>query len=274
MINSISDIFKEVRRNMGIPDDMKVDYFPGGVILGNEWDDVLSKGYEIDADDSRLTWDDKGFIFNPGDGKRWRVHVYIRDQVVYEYDGDPKNYVSAYRFHVTHCATLESMKNSGRYGRYVICTSKDDKFKINLTTSKGTYVGIVPDQKLQVCRHCLRKTNYRNYAHVSRKEQNKIVEEFNLEDFYRENPVDDIHVKPKHTDNSAPINQYSPTWRFISDFLRKKYDYKCQKCHRDFKNNPKELHVHHIDGDKSNSALTNLMVLCHDCHKKFHPHMI
>lgn len=31
-----------------------------------------------------------------------------------------------------------------------------------------------------------------------------------------------------------------------------------------------DIEVHHIDGDRFNSALENLLPLCHDCHMKVH----
>lgn len=39
---------------------------------------------------------------------------------------------------------------------------------------------------------------------------------------------------------------------------------KCQKCGEPYK------HVHHIDGDKSNHSIDNLMVLCIKCHFNLH----
>ena len=58
-------------------------------------------------------------------------------------------------------------------------------------------------------------------------------------------------------------------------YLRKKYgesasivlerdNYECQKC------GSKEAHIHHIDWDKENNNLDNLIVLCNSCHQKLH----
>lgn len=33
---------------------------------------------------------------------------------------------------------------------------------------------------------------------------------------------------------------------------------------------PRQLHVHHVDGDKSHNEMANLVVLCNSCHAKRH----
>lgn len=43
---------------------------------------------------------------------------------------------------------------------------------------------------------------------------------------------------------------------------------KCQKCGYD--KEPKILGVHHIDHDRNNNALSNLAVLCANCHSLAH----
>lgn len=44
------------------------------------------------------------------------------------------------------------------------------------------------------------------------------------------------------------------------------YKFKCYKCKIEDKN----LHCHHIDGNRHNNNAFNLMPLCKDCHKKIH----
>lgn len=52
--------------------------------------------------------------------------------------------------------------------------------------------------------------------------------------------------------------------------LIKKYDYKCQKCNKSFKDNTTLLHLHHIIPRRENGSddEDNLMIYCYKCHKK------
>lgn len=43
------------------------------------------------------------------------------------------------------------------------------------------------------------------------------------------------------------------------------FKYTCQDCGR------YAIHIHHIDGNRSNNKLINLKALCFDCHNKIHP---
>lgn len=55
----------------------------------------------------------------------------------------------------------------------------------------------------------------------------------------------------------------------VRKYLLQEAGYKCTKC-RWGKKHPSDgksvLHIHHIDGDASNSAKDNLVVLCPNCH--------
>ena len=43
---------------------------------------------------------------------------------------------------------------------------------------------------------------------------------------------------------------------------------KGERC--DYCNSEGEIHVHHLDGDRSNNSLSNLVPLCNTCHKRSH----
>jgi len=46
------------------------------------------------------------------------------------------------------------------------------------------------------------------------------------------------------------------------------YDNQCSLC--GYKKYPQVLHVHHIDGDRANSNIENLIILCPTCHTEKH----
>lgn len=45
---------------------------------------------------------------------------------------------------------------------------------------------------------------------------------------------------------------------------------KCLCCGKQLSWEDNSIEVHHVDGDHNNYALTNLMPLCHSCHRKYH----
>ena len=72
-------------------------------------------------------------------------------------------------------------------------------------------------------------------------------------------------------------DDYTPDWEIVSRNTRQQYDWVCQDCRLDFKDNTlkKFLHVHHINGRKNDNQAKNLKVLCIRCHAQQpnHQHM-
>lgn len=61
----------------------------------------------------------------------------------------------------------------------------------------------------------------------------------------------------------------TPYWKAISNYVRYRREYKCQLC-----GSPEKLNVHHRDyarrGEELEHWQTDLILLCHTCHSKFH----
>lgn len=63
------------------------------------------------------------------------------------------------------------------------------------------------------------------------------------------------------------MNDYPPNWPEIARRIKEAAGWKCERCQH-----PHEvaagyvLTVHHLDGDKANSADWNLAALCQRCH--------
>lgn len=73
------------------------------------------------------------------------------------------------------------------------------------------------------------------------------------------------------------LSQYHPQWRSrLRVQVLIEQNYKCRLCGyedstRLGKNGKRiALQVHHLDWDKSNNSLSNLIALCPTCHKRFH----
>ena len=92
------------------------------------------------------------------------------------------------------------------------------------------------EEKLHVCKHCLRKLNQQGY--------NFIYENFSIEEFFKvmneDNSINFLYL-PDENDLTAPTNIYPDNWKEISRRLKEKYNYTCQECHRNFSNCKSQL---------------------------------
>lgn len=71
-------------------------------------------------------------------------------------------------------------------------------------------------------------------------------------------PLEKVLVK------NSTYNSYNLKPRLISSGLK---EYKCEKCNLSkWLGNPIPLELHHIDGDNTNNELSNLQLLCPNCH--------
>ena len=232
------DEFKLIKKLMGISDNDKTDF----TIV-------------ISADDPNLKSTPTGFTY-----KGRRVILYIRDQVQY---GDKPG---EYKFHLVDCATLKAMRNQNRYGKYVVSTSTSGKFKVNrIINNRSTEI----EAELHVCKHCLKQLKRRGY--------NFAYKNFSIEEFFKAMNDDNsgnFSYLPLENDLTAPKNVYPEDWAEISRRLKKKYNYTCQECGRNFSDCKFWLHVHHKNGLKWDCSESNLEVLCYDCHQAKHNHRI
>ena len=207
-----SEEFLRIKKLMGISDDDKINFT-----------------LEISADDPNLKISGDGtWKYN---GRR--VILYIRDQAQY---GEKK---SNYKFHIANCPTLALMRKKNQYDKYVVSTETTGIFKVNRIINNRP---VESEEKLHVCKHCLKKLNWQNYKFVD----------------------DEI---------TARLNVYPSNWDEISRRMKEKYHYTCQECGKMiFK--PGGLHVHHKNALKWDCRESNLVVLCTDCHQAKHNHKI
>jgi len=78
------------------------------------------------------------------------------------------------------------------------------------------------------------------------------------------------HIAP----NRRPVTEYLIKGRLISTHRLKNLllrdglkQYKCEQCDRvEWQGQPIPLELHHIDGQRSNNQLSNLQLLCPNCH--------
>ena len=257
---------QEIYKQMGIDPDEKVNFSLQATQVGSDdWIDPLIPGVEIYADDPDFKHTDKGLFY---EGKR--VILYIRDQVIYSQD-----WTGEFKYHLVWCTTLKTKYKYNSFSRYVVSNNKNGIFKINYIEN-NKIVKTDDEAKLNVCKHCLKKLNWKDYKRAVEKEKDFIYKNFSLKEFfqkYNDDNSGEINVIPVDTDKTAPLNLYPDNWREISNQQKRLKDYTCEKCGRKFKDS-RGLHTHHIDKIKSNIMPSNLQVLCPECHQEMHKHKI
>jgi hypothetical protein len=197
-----------------------------------------------------------------------RVVLHIRDLMRVRDDQDLP------RFHVSYCDTLETMRANKRWHRYVVANPTLNEFTINwIETTTITKI-----ERLDVCQPCLIRLGWNgfSYSSMNKKQRREVVTGFTLAEFFSRYPKDLFSVLPKYKDTTAPINNYPPDWAEIRAKKINSANSTCERCNLTLnEEKTKWLHVHHEDGDKTNSTAENLKVLCLGCHanEPLHAHM-
>lgn len=171
------------------------------------------------------------------------------------------------KYHLTECQTLANMRSKKRFNRYQATNNTEGIFQIYGTDSV-TQTRKDAEIRLHVCRHCLTKLNYRNYA----SNRNEVYRTFSLEEFFQTYTTSFASL-PK--DVGQQKNGYAENWSDLSNKIREETGWKCEECGVVLERYKNLLHVHHRDGVKQNNSRENLMVLCVECHSKqpAHGHM-
>jgi len=175
------------------------------------------------------------------------------------------------KFHISDCKTLETMREKKRFERYKVTNNLTGVFDIYGTDQNKR--SVEGEAELNVCKNCLNMLNYKNATTSTVPVRNKIVNEFDVEEFFS-TYSSMFRFLPKR--NSKNIEKgYTDDWKEVSASIRKKSNYVCSSCDVDLKNKKSLLHVHHVNGVKSDNSESNLVVLCADCHKKepYHNHL-
>lgn len=230
-------------------------------------DRKLNEGFEVNFEDIEF---DTGLASYQGR----QVLLYIKDHsynnkiyTVLE-DGSKGN-----RFHVADCEMLERMRQKGRFDRYVVTNKLDGMFPVSGTDNRTNEL-VEGETDLSVCQYCLEATNFQKFASLKRGAPRRdFVQNFKLADFF-----DTYSSFFKFMPTGVASNQtshYTKDWETVSKRIREKFNYKCQQCGLDLAQHKRLLHVHHINGVKSDNSDSNLTPLCCDCHRKQpdHQHM-
>ncbi len=220
----------------------------------------LAEGVVVDVSDIDIEPDDTLSV----NGER--VLVYIRDV------GDENKR----KFHIAGCFHYKNEREQAiadnRASKYVVSQRTDGWFKMRVQIGYGR-----PKEslvKLNVCKLCLQKIRYKGYRNHGRYKENKIYENFKLDDFFSLYNKSPINNKPLYNDETAPPNDYSRNQTRINNEVKQEANWVCknEKCGRDCSEQSRRryLEVHHVNRNKSDNRRSNLKALCHWCHQKEH----
>ncbi len=200
------------------------------------------------------------------DGTLVRVNLYIATKSVDSYALNSVDSANLYKYHIYRCSTIANMFNSGRKYRYRINNRDDGKFYFTFTDFRGKILRKEENQKLNICKNCLKKFLNLQYA------SDQDVQKFQLKAFHQQhNNFFDVHRSDEMEESEyLKTNFYSEDWNRISTQLKTKLNYRCSACGFQPRNSYEKrfIHTHHINGNKNNNYEDNLKVLCIKCHSE------
>lgn len=219
------------------------------------FDEILgSEGVEIDLDSIETE-------FNLLSYNGRQVLLYIKDHST-KFDATLEDPEKGNRFHISHCSTLEKMRQNNRFQRYVATNRVSGVFDIEDT---GGWARVRKSEvELKVCMNCLTKLNYR--GSVDFHARREAFRKFSLKEFFSHYSSCFLYM-PKAWSEDTSFG-YTSDWKDISAITREKAGHICSECKVDLSNHRNLCHVHHVNGVKSDNRPENLQVLCKDCHRR------
>ena len=254
---------EETARRMGaaVPEARVIDVRRGtapvdpiDIELGNGKKLRDLSGVRSDPEFGLLSYEGRQVVLYIQD-QGWNIHAVLADGS------------KGKKVHVADCDTLQEMRRQRRYERYVATNDVSGDFYV---TGQDEYRRSVEGQaKLRVCKNCLRKLDYMGYTR-NREQVFKAFEWSELFDTYRS------HFTQMPTRRAGVFDgSYAPGWNLAARGYKEAHDFVCENCRVNLRECRRLLHVHHLNGVKTDNVWSNLKALCANCHveQPGHEHM-
>lgn len=211
---------------LGFPKVQRTSGFQ--VIKGIDFEEAYKSG--------SISFEDDG-VYLEYEGKKYRGYMFIKEPWIDTYGSYPK-------FHLTKCKVIQEFISTGRFKVRYEWSNSNVNDLIDKTTRN-----VYEDEVLNYCGYC-------------KKELFDGIK--NTEDFF--DSLDKTLLEEESIE--IDIFGYVRGKEKISKDYRKRQNFTCEKCAVKPKSNlhKRWWHTHHIDGDKTNNSLNNLMCLCIVCH--------
>jgi hypothetical protein len=194
------------------------------------------------------------------------VLLYIKDtnKAMDVVTADP---ASLQKFHFFDCRRLDEMRAANRFQKYIATQRQTGDFLLHVTEPYTRTLHQNVKARLPVCRYCLWAINYQDYRKSPQSRRDEIVENFNIAEFFQKYSYS-FRSEPSRTAETAPPNRYPVDWEDIAHEHKSRVHWRCQECPVDLSEHRHLLHVHHINGVRTDNRTSNLRVLCVGCHSQ------
>lgn len=201
-----------------------------------------------DIQDGTITFNDEGIFVKDKKNVFRQVFLFKGDYHLQEF-GKP-------RFHICKCKTINEFINGGLFKDHYRYSNSEPVTVIDLDNDNVEE----EVEELPLCQNCRKVIS--EYGKINSTDfVNQLKEKYGLNN--------------DNTNNiEVDIFGYTRDWEQISKQYREEHQYTCENCGLKIDDvyERQYIHVHHIDGDKTNNQEENLKCLCLFCHAHIDEH--
>lgn len=194
----------------------------------------------------QYTFRDDGIYINLPNGERQQIFLYKGKYHLKNY-GKP-------RMHIRKCSTIQEFIDSGSFRKEYRHANTESVPVVDMDNDDNEVI----IDGLPLCRNCA--------AQLINEEKGIVIDSNSFVALLKATR----NANDEEENIDVDIFGYTKGWEKISKDYRSQHNYTCEKCglHITNKWDYRFMHVHHIDGDKTNNEPSNLQCLCVRCHSQ------